>query len=199
MGLTVSIQAGGESRRMGRNKALAPFLGEPLVQRVCRRLSGLGDERLLTTNTPEAYAFLGLPCFPDPLPGRGALGGLYAALSAARQEWVAVVACDLPFANAELLRLALGLGSGFDAVVPATERGLEPLHALYRREACLPIVRSALERGRWRVDGWFPEARVRVLRPEEYAGVPEHERAFVNVNDAAELASAEALLGPGGL
>lgn len=196
MGLTVSIQAGGESRRMGRNKALVPFLGEPLIQRVCRRLADLGDERLLTTNTPEAFAFLGLPCFADPLPGRGALGGLYAALSAARQEWVAVVACDLPFANPDLLRLALDHGAGFDAVVPGTERGLEPLHAVYRREACLGIVRSALDRGRLRVDGWFPEARVRVLRPEEYAGVPDHERAFVNVNDATELSGAEALAGP---
>ncbi len=81
--LTVAIQAGGESRRMGQDKALLPFLGQPLIVRVIERLKLLADEILVTTNHPQAYQFLGLPLYPDQQPGRGALGGLYTALNAA--------------------------------------------------------------------------------------------------------------------
>ncbi|MDD2695858.1 MAG: NTP transferase domain-containing protein, partial [Anaerolineales bacterium] len=74
--LTLVIQAGGESRRMGTDKALVPFLGVPLIERVIARLAGLGDELVVTANQPEAYRYLNLPIFSDLLPGRGALGGL---------------------------------------------------------------------------------------------------------------------------
>ncbi|MFL7867205.1 MAG: molybdenum cofactor guanylyltransferase, partial [Anaerolineales bacterium] len=69
--LTICVQAGGESRRMGRDKALMPFLGRPLIQRVVDRLSPIADEIIVTTNNPDDYRFLGLPLFPDLKPGRG--------------------------------------------------------------------------------------------------------------------------------
>ena len=90
---SIAIQAGGESRRMGRDKGLMPFLGRPLIQRVLERLTPIADEVLVTTNSPDEYRFLNLPLFPDLKPGRGALGGLYTALSSAACEAVAVVAC----------------------------------------------------------------------------------------------------------
>jgi 2-C-methyl-D-erythritol 4-phosphate cytidylyltransferase len=70
--LTVCIQAGGQSSRMGEDKALKTFLGRPLIQRVVDRLSSIADEMIVTTNRPEEYAFLKLPLFPDLKPGRGA-------------------------------------------------------------------------------------------------------------------------------
>jgi molybdopterin-guanine dinucleotide biosynthesis protein A len=93
--LSIVIQAGGESQRMGQDKALIPILGQTLIERVLDRLSHLGDEILITTNNPECYRFLNLPLIADVLPGRGALGGLYSALNAARGPHVAVVACDM--------------------------------------------------------------------------------------------------------
>ena len=73
--LSVVIQAGGQSSRMGQDKALKLFLGRPLIQRVIERLQPIADELLVTTNHPEDYAFLNLPLFTDLKPGRGALGG----------------------------------------------------------------------------------------------------------------------------
>ena len=101
--LSLVIQAGGQSRRMGQDKALLPFLGRPLVSRVIDRLASLADEVLVTTNQPEAYAFLGLPLLPDLKPGRGALGGLYTAVASAGSPLVAVVACDMPFVSPEVI------------------------------------------------------------------------------------------------
>ena len=72
--LTVAIQAGGTSRRMGQDKALSPFLGQPLIQHVVNRLSSLAAEIMVTTNQPQAYSFLSLPLYLDLIPGRGAAG-----------------------------------------------------------------------------------------------------------------------------
>lgn len=192
MNLSVAIQAGGESRRMGQDKALVPFLGEPLVQRVCRRLEVLGAERFLTGD-PAVLAHLGHPCFPDLVPGRGALGGLFTALSHAEGLFVAVVACDMPFASPELLRLAVDrIGDG-DVCIFRNGEGLEPLHALYRRATCLPAIRRALEQDRWRVDSWFPEVRVRILEASDHAALDQEGLAFLNVNTPEDLARAEDL------
>lgn len=193
--LTLVIQAGGESRRMGRNKALAPFLGRPLLLRVIERLAGLGDEVLLTTNEPELYSFLkGISLVPDVLPGRGALGGLYTALSAAHYPLVAVAACDMPFASRDLLQAEREMleREKMDVVIPRTEEGMEPFHAVYRRDACLQAVEAALAAGEKRMISWFPKVRVKVLDAEIIRQYDPLMRAFLNVNTPKELEQAEA-------
>ena len=97
--LTVVIQAGGQSSRMGEDKALKPFLGRPLIQRVIESLTPISDEMIVTTNRPAEYGFLNLRLIPDLKPGRGALGGLYTAIASASHPFVAVAACDMPFAS----------------------------------------------------------------------------------------------------
>lgn len=177
---------------MGRDKGLTPFLGVPLALRVAHRLEHLADETWVTTNHPDEYAVLGLQMVSDLAPGRGALGGLYTALSAARYPLVAVVACDMPFASPEIISAAGDiLESGYDAVVPKTARGAEPFHAVYRRETCLPAVQASIERNAWRADSWYPEVRIRFLSTEEIHRLDPHGLAFLNVNEPEELAQAE--------
>jgi len=191
--LTLVIQAGGESRRMGTDKALLPFLGQPLIMRPLNRLVGLADEVLITSNHPESYRFLGLTPIPDRLPGYGALGGLFTALSAARYPYVAVAACDMPFASLEIFALELVLlqEAGADAIIPRSEAGAEPFHAVYRRESCLPYVQSALEVGKRRVDAWFDEVHIRYLEPDEILPYDPEGIAFLNINTLDELQEAE--------
>lgn len=191
--LSLVIQAGGESRRMGQDKALVPFLGKTLIERVLGRLSGMGDEILVTTNKPESYAFLGLRLAQDVIPGRGALGGLYTALSAASHPLVAVVACDMPFVSAGLLAFQrdLLLRDGYDAVIPRTAGGSEPFHAVYNRNACLPAVHAAIQADKWRVDAWYAKANVRLLAPDETQPHDPQGLAFWNLNTPEDLAEAE--------
>ena len=193
--LTVVIQAGGESRRMGQDKALLPFLGRPLIERVIERVKPLAVEMLVTTNRPEDYGFLGLPLVPDLLPGRGALGGLYTALQAAARPLVAIVACDMPFANPALFAAErdLLLTSEADIAIPFSGEGLEPFHAVYRRETCLPAIEAALEAGKWRVDSWFSEVNVHTLQAEEIRRYDPRLLCFRNVNTPEELGEAEQL------
>jgi molybdopterin-guanine dinucleotide biosynthesis protein A len=190
--LTVAIQAGGESRRMGENKAWVDFHGQPLIARLLARMTPLADEILVTTSQPESYASLNVTSIPDLLPGYGALGGLYTALSTARNPLVAVIACDMPFASPRLLTYeqeAL-LSVEIDAAIPRTLRGLEPFHAIYRKLTCLPLVKAVLEAGKRRVDAWLAQANIRYITPEEIARYDPDGLAFLNINTPEELAAA---------
>lgn len=193
--LTVAIQAGGESKRMGQDKGLVPFQGQPLIMRVLNRVAIIADELVITSNQPEQYRFLGLTPVPDRQPGRGALGGLYTALDAAHYPAVAIVACDMPFVNPLLLAFQLQLlnETGADLVIPRTPDGLEPFHAVYRRETCLPHVRAALQFDQRRVDAWFPLVKVHELTPEAIQPYDPLGLAFLNINTPAELQQAEEL------
>jgi len=191
--LSIVIQAGGRSTRMGENKALKPFLGRPLVQRVIERLAPAADELLVTTNQPEDYAFLNLPLITDIKPGRGPLGGLYTALISAKYPSVAVVACDMPFASAPLLVAATGFlnEEEADVVIAETSDGFEPLHAVYRRGTCIPAIESAIGADQWRVVSWFPHVNIRRLTPDELGRYDPDGLAFWNVNTPEEFTEAE--------
>lgn len=193
--LTISIQAGGKSSRMGQDKALLPFLGQPLITRLIARLRPIADEIIITTNDPAAYAFLGLPLFPDLHPGRGALGGLHTALACASHPLVAVLACDMPFASPQLLnhQKDLLLAEAMDISVPAGPQGLEPLHAIYRRETCLPACEQAIFNNQWKLISWFPLVKVRSLPPEETRPYDPDGLVFWNLNTPEEFSRAEAL------
>jgi molybdopterin-guanine dinucleotide biosynthesis protein A len=191
--LSVVIQAGGQSTRMGENKALKVFLGRPLIQRVIDRLAPIAEELLVTTNEPDDLAFLDLPLFRDLKPGRGALGGLYTALASARLPHTAVVACDMPFASATLLMAAADIlqQETADVVIAETPEGFEPLHAVYRRETCLAAIESAIAADQWRVISWFPTVRVRKLTHQEISRYDPDRLAFWNLNTPEEFSEAE--------
>ena len=193
--LTVVIQAGGQSSRMGEDKALKPFLGRPLIERVVGRMSLIADEILVTTNRPEDYAFLNLRLISDVKPGRGALGGLYTAVASASRPLVAVVACDMPFASTSLLETGsrLLVEEEADVVIAKTGEGYEPFHAVYRRETCLPAIEAAIAADKWKVISWFAQVKVRELSPEEVGSVDPSGLCFWNVNTPEEFQQAEIL------
>ena len=96
---TAVIQAGGRSSRMGRDKALVPLNGVPLIEYVLEGVQDLVDEVLITTNHSQGLRYLNLPLVADRHPGAGALHGLLTALEAAQHDHVLVLACDMPFVD----------------------------------------------------------------------------------------------------
>jgi len=196
--LTLAIQAGGKSSRMGKDKALMPFRGVPLILYVMDRLAPIADEIIVTTNAPDDYRFLDVPLYRDIRPERGALGGLYTALFSAQGDYVAVVACDMPFASDQFFLKAskLIVTSGADIVIPKTEHGYEPLHALFRRDACIPPIEAALNADKWKVISWFDQVKVRALSLEETAAFNPDGLTFWNLNTLEDFAVAEKTFQP---
>lgn len=200
--VTVVIQAGGESRRMGQSKATVPFAGRPLICRLVERLSPVADELIVTTNEADKLGFLAglypdldIKLVGDAYKERGALPGLYTALAAAENPYVAVVACDMVFASARLVVAeALAMHeSGADVVAPSNKHGFEPLHAMYRKEGCLGAVRARTERGEKRVQSFFDDPAVTVLpfNQDRVLEVEPRGGCFINANTPEELARIE--------
>lgn len=196
--ITVVIQAGGESKRMGRSKSLVEFQGRPLISRMVSRMLPAADELIITTNEAERLSFLydeypdcGLQLVSDEFDFRGALPGLYTALLSASNEFVAVVACDMLFASPKLVVAeSIEMGeSCCDIVVPVNQHGFEPFHAMYRRSVCLEAVLRAINSGQTRVQAIFDDVSVnvtefpqkRVLEVEPSGG------CFINANTPEEL------------
>ncbi len=178
---------------MGEDKALKPFLGRPLIQRVIERLAPIADELIVTTNRPAEYGFIKHRLIPDLRPGRGALGGLYTAIASASHPFVAVAACDMPFASKDYFESAyrLMVKEETDVVISKTDQGYEPFHALYRRETCLPIIEAAIDADQWKVIAWFPQVRLRVVSPDESEIFDPSGLCFWNLNTPEEFTQAE--------
>ena len=194
--VTVVIQAGGESRRMGQSKALVPFAGRPLMCRMIERLSPVADELIITTNEADRLAFiaddypeLNIRLVADLHDYRGALPGIHTALEAATNPFVAIIACDMLFASPRLVVAeAIALKeSGADAVIPVNKHGYEPFHAIYRRSACLPAVVELLGKGEKKAQAFFDRVKVREYEQAEVLHAEPMGGCFINANTPDEL------------
>lgn len=202
--LSAAILAGGQSRRMGADKAALRLIptGPTLIEQVIAAVSAVAAETLVVAND-ERLAWLGLPVVLDAFPGAGPLGGIYSAVAAARHDRCLVVACDMPFLSVPLLRSMAAWPGDYDVLAPFLPAGenrqgapggvYETLHAIYGR-AALPAMREQLLAGQLKIVGFFPQVRVSPLPVE---AVRQHDpalRSFFNVNTLARLVEARQLL-----
>ena len=181
------ILAGGQSRRMGTNKAFLMAGGRPLIAWVMERVRVLTRDVVLVTNDPEPYRILGGHTTGDLLPGGGALSGLHVGLATAAHGWSLVVGCDMPLLNLDLLRYMISLTPYQDAVVPRPGGLEEPLHALYHRRCLRAITRNLLA-GNYKMTSFLPEQRVRYLDEAEIDRYDPQHLSFANANTPEDLA-----------
>jgi molybdopterin-guanine dinucleotide biosynthesis protein A len=204
--LNLIINAGGESRRMGRPKALLPVPPDatPLIAHMARRLAGLPLGRVIVvTNDPGLPAQAQLPAqtifTADAYPGTGTLGGIATGLQQI-DGWAIVVACDLPLISPTVVALLARFAAEpdathyrWDAIVPVVEGYAEPLHALYHRR-CLPAIESQLAQGQRRVISFMSDVRTRYVMEAELRAVDPRLHSFVNANTPEAWQAALTLL-----
>ena len=189
---------GGESRRMGRDKALVELGGRRLIDYPLEALAAVAGRTLLATGERPRYAELGLPTVLDTGPGAGPLRGLLAGLEAAETPWVVALACDMPAVSAEVLTdlLAWAASEALDACLAQVGRGSQPLFAVYHRRCALAI-RAALSRGERRLvsfHGEMIEADGGERRPLRVGHMPlsESEGEALNLNTPQDLGGFDA-------
>lgn len=175
---------------MGVDKTLLPFDGEPLVSRVADIAAQVCANVVVVTNRPEALEDAGLPPFvrvlTDEVAYQGPLGGLVTALGNAEDEWVLALAADMPWLEPAVIRALWDARDGAQMVLPTSEKGPEPLLALYHT-SCLPAARRVLESGRRRLVAILPLVKTVEVSLETLQRVDPGLRSLVNVNTPEEL------------
>lgn len=214
------ILAGGQSRRMGRDKAFIEFEGAPLIARVIERVKPVCSEVIIVANDVDAYAHFGVRVVGDAYPGKGSLGGTFSGLQVAREDYALAVACDMPFLNAALLRYLISLAPQFDVVIPRAQdpsgkaprfsRGDPPAGGRKSRRAeqpiakesnlhpthavysktCLPAMHARLLADDLRLIGFHDAVRVRVVETDEIDRFDPQHLSFFNANTPEDLSVA---------
>src|SRR5512143_1571568 len=185
---TGALVAGGRATRMGgAAKGLLRVAGEPIAARSVALFRRLFGEVIVVANDPAPYAGLGAPVVPDAVRGKGAPGGLHAALLAARTPWVFAAACDMPFLSERAIALLAARREGAAAVVPRFRGRLEPLHAFWSR-ACLPALERLLAAGDPSLRDLAREVGAVVVEEEGWRAADPAGRTFENANTPGDLA-----------
>jgi len=194
-----AVLAGGESRRLGRDKALLPWLGKALLLHPFEVLQEVMSEVVVVTVGGRSYGELGVPVIHDRFEGLGPLAGIHAALEWADSRPVFVVACDLPFVSVELVNHVADWSTGQKVLASAGDEAWahprarvavwhgrqQPLCGLYSA-SCREPLETRLRDGRleaWRFLGEIDTATVPITsdlafyRPD----------LLVNINSPGDL------------
>jgi molybdopterin-guanine dinucleotide biosynthesis protein A len=172
--LSAIVLAGGQSSRMGRDKALIPLQGIPLLRKVCDVALNCASEVFVVTPWPERYRDI-LPhtCrvirevpLPEETPSHGPLVGFARGLAHVETDWVLLLACDLPQLKVRVLQGWTGEleKTPKDAIALLTRhpKGWEPLCGFYRRQ-CLPMLTTFINEGGRSFQHWLAQHPVREL------------------------------------
>ncbi len=167
--LTAIILAGGQSSRMGQDKALIVFEGLPLLKRICLAAQAITSQVYIITSWPERYRVIipkNCQLLQETQPHQGPLIGFAQALPHVQTEWVLLLACDLPYLTPTALRdWAINLeqiNSDAIALLPRSQKGWEPLSGFYRA-SCFPLLQSYIAQGGKSFQGWLREHLVTEL------------------------------------
>jgi len=176
------LLAGGRSRRMGHDKTRIEIGGRPLLFRSLDLLCQYFATVMIAGDRPD-LARPDIQSVPDIYPG-SALGGLYTGLDSAQTDWIFVAPCDMPYPDPRILELLINYRNGYDAVVPRTPQGYEPVFALYHK-SCLPHMKTMLQHGQYRIYDFYQSINVHYL---EWQDMPDGwERSLLNINTPEQL------------
>jgi len=180
------ILAGGKSQRMGEDKAFIQIGEKPIIETIIDLFQKVFKETLIITNRKDSYLYLKVGVYEDIFPEQGALGGLYTGLFQSHSFNSFVAACDMPFLNEGVINFVCQQADSYDVVVPRTEDGFQPLHALYSKR-CLGPIEALLREEKTRIVDLYPRVRVRVVDFREFLSVDPEMQSFVNINTPEEL------------
>ncbi len=203
--LSCVILVGGESRRIGSDKAQVEFKGKKLFRHVFEKISPLFDDIMIsahdrsyptdTLGDIEAARLIS-DCKTDK-DVRGPALGLAAALEQARNKWVFMTACDQPLIRPELIKCLAGLRDGFDCIVPIADGKVQSLFACFKK-SCLPALRERIENAETKkgrsLYGFLKEnqeIKVRYVTKLEVKKIDPKLQSFIDIDTLEELKELE--------
>ncbi len=180
--------AGGQSRRMGRDKRLLEVKGKPFLDHVCTVLNEVFNE-VIVVGSQYDYdcAHLRVRYVTDAIPEKGSIGGLYTGLLESTTPYCFVVGCDMPFLNKDVIQRLCSQPER-DVTLVRLATGLQTLHARYSQQ-CLFVVQEMIAKKELRIQALVDDARLAVqLMPESlFDDLDPHRHSFLNMNTPADL------------
>lgn len=187
--VTGIILAGGQSKRMGTNKAFVRLNGKPLIDYVLDALQKVTANVMLSTGT-ESFHYKNLPVVKDVYPGCGPMGGIYSALRFSETELNLVLSCDMPFVSADLLNFLVEEATEHEADVtlPVDEEGyFQPLCAVYRK-SMIPCFEQAILRQELKLKRMIEKVNFKMIAIEN-TDKNYNSKAFLNMNTPEDVIS----------
>ena len=193
------ILLGGESKRMGKDKAGVKISGKTLFSMVYEKVSPLFNEVMVSARDKnyDVKKLMKKKAGPlpfrvvyDELPGRGPAIGLLSALKNARNAWVFAIGCDSPFVNSRLIRCLAKRKEGFDCVIPVHGKRLQTLFALYKKTCFAPLFSRVKKRGSPGLAGFVEKSasiKVRYVTEKEIKKTDPGFESFMDVDTPEEL------------
>ena len=181
------ILSGGKGLRMGgQNKAFIQIGGKPIIHRIHSLLQRLFKEVIIVTNQKELFSDMDAKIYEDLIPNRGALIGLYTGLFYSSYPYSFCVACDMPFLNEALIRYLISNIEGEDVILPKTNDGFQPLHAIYSKN-CQKAIKIILEEGKNKILDFYPMVKVKIIEEDKFKNLDPELKSFININTPEEL------------
>lgn len=189
---SAAILSGGLNLRMdGQNKAFLPIGDETILSRMDRTLRSSFAEILLVTNEPMLYLTWDFTIVTDLFPMRSSLSGIHTALFHSMTDYTFVVACDMPFLNRGIIEALINeVAPKWDAIVPVTENGFQPLCAIYSKR-CLSSIEEQLRRETPKIVDLYKHIRIREVPTATLKNNDPELLSFFNINRPADLARAQ--------
>ncbi|OGL40361.1 MAG: hypothetical protein A3C43_07570 [Candidatus Schekmanbacteria bacterium RIFCSPHIGHO2_02_FULL_38_11] len=184
------LLAGGQSKRFGHNKALIKIGGERLIDIIIKKLSEVFPEVFLITTPRNSYQDIQIKKLFDIIPNKGSLGGVYTGLVESKTSHSFFFACDMPFINVELIKFMLGKKPDYDLLIPKTEKGLQPLHAIYSK-ACIPHIKKLIDEDNFKILDFFDMVKVEYISEKICRKFDPEGNIFLNINTLEDLKIAE--------
>lgn len=186
------ILSGGLNTRMGgKSKAFLSVGGKQILDRLYRTMKGLFAEVMVVTNAPLEYLSWDVMIVTDLIPVRSSLTGIHAALFHSPTQHIFVTACDMPFLKKELVAALLEeLEAKWDVIIPVTNKGPQPLCAIYSKRCIKPIERQ-LRMHDPKIIHFFSTVRVKEVPEKKMLTVDPKLRSFLNINTPQDLAESE--------
>ncbi|MBK6329677.1 MAG: molybdenum cofactor guanylyltransferase [Bacteroidetes bacterium] len=184
--LSVYLLAGGESSRMGLDKGLIELHGKPIIGYIIDAVKQLtNDITIITSN--DNYKQFKLPIIEDVYKNMGPASGIDTALHDAKNEWVFITSCDMPFVDAMSIKHLVTLCQHHEITLAKNKHQIEPMFACYKK-SCKDKWRSMLLQNNYKLSDFINQFDTNFVHADEFLGV--NPRLFLNINTPLDLQKA---------
>lgn len=183
MQITGVILSGGQSTRMGTDKALIQINGKTLLENAIEICKSICNDIIISSNYQDHEKF-GYKVVPDEIENCGPMGGIFSSLKESNTHWNFVISVDAAYVEPDFVKFIISEIGSFDAIVPAHNEGKEPLISLYNKNG-LPKMLYHLESGNFKMHNLLSTLSTKFVNSQNW--VEKFPKIFFNLNRPSDI------------